>query len=442
MSKENKEIEKLYDLWINAKDEDEKYLIGWLYWNTSLFNPTLEGLSAYKAYRNLPKERRMEYALYSSNLFDIFFLLNDEQLDFIERTLPPYPYIGEMIWKDRNLREEEINLLKERIPKNPIKARKFIKEKERILKKYGLTSEEYASILEKQKEDDWKDFQKIIILFYGTTAVETYLATSNPWSVFFYLLTFPIPYQLLKYLSFKLPNKRIRNYIDKISLLYFAARSPLGLAISTVEFGFLTSFISKAIEKYWYSENFPNFLRKSIYATQTFLSNLKTKEFDEREIREQLYNIRVDSLSIPQTSINRFKEEVDNGIIELEDPRKVLLHPWAISWFRRKVVAIPEGREIKIVDKEFVRKLAEREGTFLDKMEIEIKKYPTKYLGFDLWNGRIVFTRDVIGVLPCHILDALAYKEGYIAILGKKGDELFEKKLLEEVRKIYQTKEE
>jgi hypothetical protein len=243
MSKENKEIEKLYDLWVNAKDEDDKYLIGWLYWNISLFNLTLEGLSAYKAYRNLPKERRMEYAIYSSNLFDIFFLLNDEQLDFIERTLPPYPYIGEMIWKDRNLREEEINLLKERIPKNPVKARKLIKDKERILKKYGLTSEEYASILEKRKEDDWKDFRKIMILFYGTTAVETYLATSNPWSAFFYLLTFPIPYQVLKYLSFKLPNKRIRNYIDKISLLYFAARSPVGLAISTVEFGFLNSLI-------------------------------------------------------------------------------------------------------------------------------------------------------------------------------------------------------
>jgi hypothetical protein len=118
------------------------------------------------------------------------------------------------------------------------------------------------------------------------------------------------------------------------------------------------------------------------------------------------------------------------------------LHPWSISWFRRKVVAIPEGREIKIVDKEFVRKLAEKEGTFLDKIEVEIKKYPKKYLCFDLWNGRIVFTRDVIGVLPCRIFDALAYKEGYIAILGKKADELFEKKLLEEVRKIHQTKEE
>jgi hypothetical protein len=435
----SKNIQKIYNAWKNSEKEEDRYLIGWLHWSTPLFNPTLERLSAYKAYRSLPENKRMQYAEFSSHLYDIFFLLSSEQLDFIERNLPPYPYIAEMIWKERNVSEEEAKILSEKIPRNPLKARKLMKEKEKILEKYELISEEYRSILEKRRESDWKTLRKILALFYGTTSLELYLSTSNPLSPIIYLLSFPVPYQGLKYLSSKFPDRRIRRYIDKVLLFYWIARSPSGMLLSTLEFSLGVPLISKAIEKCWYSDYFPDFLRKLIYKSQTFASALKTENFDEREIRETLYNIKIDSPSIPQSSIERFKEEIDNEVIEIEDPRKVLLHPWSISWFRRKVVAIPEGSEIKIIDKEFVRKLAEKEGTFTKVMEEKVKKYPTRYLGFDLWEGRIVFTRDIIGVLPCQILDALAYKEGYTAILGKKADELLKSRLLQEARKMNQS---
>jgi len=429
MNNNRKNVERLYKLWIGREDENEKYLIGWLYWNSPLFTPTLEGLSAYKAYRSLSEEKRMEYAMYSSNLYDVFFLLNAQQISFVERTLPPYPYILEMVWKDKDVSKEDVEILKKKLSKNPVKSMKIVKEKERVLKKYGMISDEYITILERRKVNEWKDLQKIMALFYGITATQTYLLTSNLLAAILYLLSFPVPYQTLRYISLKLPDKRIRSYIDKISLLYFASSSPLGLAISTLEFGILAPLISKVIKKYWYSDYFPNLLRGSIYKVQTFLSGLKTKKFDEKEMRELLYNIKIESTSIPKSSIDRFREEIDNEIIEIEDPRKVLLDPLAISWFRRKVVVIPEGREIKIVDKEFVRKLAQKEGIFLSEMEARIKKYPLQYLGFDVHNGKLVFTRDIIGILPCQIQDALAYKEGYLAVLGKKADNLFEKTL-------------
>jgi hypothetical protein len=49
-------------------------------------------------------------------------------------------------------------------------------------------------------------------------------------------------------------------------------------------------------------------------------------------------------------------------LIEIEDPRNVLLDPWALSWFRRRIVAVQEGSSIRIVDKDFVKKLASKEG--------------------------------------------------------------------------------
>ena len=424
----DEKVNELYNLWMNLKNEEEKYLVGWLHWNVPLFTPTIEGLSAYKAYRSLPNSRRGEYALYSSHLYDIFFLLDEEKIGLIERTLPPYAYIGEMIWKEKSLPEEEVEILKRKLPRNPLKARELLKKKEKILRKYDLISEEYEDILERRKEDDWKDLRKIMAFFYGITSVEIYLSTSDFLNPLLYLSTFPIPYQILKYFSFKFSNKKLKNYIDKLLLLYFFAKSPIGLVISTVKFGILASFIPKIIEKYWHSRYFPNFLRKSLYSTEIFLSNLKPKRFDEREIREELYNIRIDSQNIPKSAVDRFKEEVDNEIIEIEDPRKLLLDPWAISWYRRRVVAIPEGKEIKVVDKNFVAKLARKEGVFLDEMEERIKKRPLTYLGFDLWNGKIVFTRDIIGILPCKIQDALAYKEGYTAVLGKKADKILEER--------------
>jgi hypothetical protein len=423
-----KRLDEICKIWESSKEE-ERFLIGRLYWMTPIFKPTVEGLSAYKAYESLPRYERVEYAKFSSNLYDLFFLLSPEQVDFVERNLPPYYSILRMIGDDRKIPEDEIRILTEKTPKNPLKSMKIRKEKEKIAERYGLIPEEYKSILKIQREDDWKSFRKIMILFYGATTLELYLSTSNPTVPFLYLSTFLLPYNLLRYLSFKISDKRVANFIDKLTTVYITARSPQSVAISLAEYSFGAPLIAKGIEKYWSSDYFPNFLRETIYSIQAFISGLKTRNFDEKEMRELLYNIKIESSSIPQSSIDRFKEEIDNELIELEDPRKALLHPFSISWLRRKVVAIPEGRNIRIIDRQFIRKLAEKEGTFEKEMEGRVIRNPTKYLGLDLWRGKLVYTRDIIGILPCQIENALAYKEGYTAVLGKKSDELMDGKM-------------
>ena len=372
----------------------------------------------------------MEYAVYSSYIFEIFFSLSKEELEEIERTLPPYSYILETIGKNRNIPHEEIEILKKNLPTNPFKARKILKKKKEILDRYELISEEYHSILRNYRKEEWKDFMAPLAIFYGLSSFGIYSYTSNPLSVLLYLLTYPLPYQLLKYLSFRSEN--LKKYTEKSLPIFFILRAPLGFLLSLIEFGIISPLISKTIEKYWTSKNFPNFLRKTVYELGIFLSRLKVKKFDERELREILYDIKVDSTSIPRTVIERFRERVDSGAIELEDPREKLYHPYALSWYRRRVVAVPKGEEIEIVDRRYIKKLARIEGLTEERLEGRIKKYPLEYLGYDLWNGKPAFVRDVIGVLPCKISDALAYKEGYLNILAMKCDELIEGKLLME----------
>jgi hypothetical protein len=267
-------------------------------------------------------------------------------------------------------------------------------------------------------------------LFYAATSLELYFSTGDPTTPLIYLASFPLPYQTIKYISRKVPNKRIRDYVDKLSSLYLVARSPVGTMLSLAEFGFVAPLISNTIEKAWYSDYFPDLLRKAIYETQIRISGIKPRELDEKEMREKLYNIKIDSPNIPKSAVERFKDEVEDGLIEIEDPRKVLLNPWVLSWFRRKIVAIPEGSSIRIVDKDFVKKLASKEGISEREIEKIIEKIPTKYLGIDYWNDKLVYTRDLIGILPCDIDIALAHKEGYTAILGKKADEIMERRML------------
>jgi hypothetical protein len=424
-----KEYQEVYRKWGESREED-RFLIGWLNSKNPSFNKTIEGLSAYRAYKSLPGEEKTKYAEYSSYLFDVFFLLPEEKIGFIERNLPPYEYVAEMIWEGKNLTDEEREILTKKIPKNPLKAIRLVKNKEEILRRHGLISEEYQAILERQRETEWRDTRKLLALFYAVTSLELYLSTRDPTAPLIYLASFPLPYQTIKYISRKVPNKRVRDYVDKLSSLYLVARSPVGAALSLAEFGFVAPLISKTIEKAWYSDYFPDLLRKAIYETQIRISGIKPRELDEKEMREKLYNIKIDSPNIPKSAVERFKDEVEDGLIEIEDPRKTLLDPWALSWFRRKVVAIPEGNSIRIVDKDFVKKLASKEGISEREIEKTIEKIPTKYLGIDYWNDKRAYTRDLIGILPCDIDIALAHKEGYTAILGKKADEIIEKKML------------
>jgi hypothetical protein len=423
------EYQEVYRKWRESGEED-RFLIGWLSSKIPSFNKTIEGLSAYRAYQSLTKEEKMRYAEYSSYLFDVFFLLPEEKIGFIERNLPPYEYVARMVWEGKNLTDEEREILTKKIHKNPLKAMRLVKNKEEILRRHGLISEEYQSILERQRESEWSDTRKLLALFYAATSLELYLSTGDPMTPLIYLVSFPLPYQATKYISRKVPNKKIRDYVDKLSYLYLVARSPLGIMLRLAEFGFVAPIISKTIEKAWYSDYFPDLLRKAIYETQVRISGIKPRDFDEREMREKLYNISINSPNIPKSAVERFKDEVEDGLIEIEDPRKVLIDSWALSWYRRKVVAIPEGSSIRIVDKEFVKKLASKEGISEREIEKIIEKIPTMYLGIDYWNGKLAYTRDLIGILPCDIDTVLAHKEGYKAILGKKADKIMERRML------------
>jgi len=415
------EYSEIFRAW-KAGNEEEKFVTGWLFsgW-VSPFKQTIEELTAYTAYRSVGESIRNKYAEISPHLSYLFFSLSPEQLSFVERTLPPYPYVFQMVLEGKNFSEGEIEILRKKIPRNPLKALGIIREKEKILKKHDLIPEEYQLILERQKESDWRDTQRLLALFYATTSLQIYLSTHNPLAPIAYLMTFPIPYQTFKYLSRKIPNKKLRSYLDKISLAYLLATSPTGMIISSLQFGLAAPLISRLIEKYWHSDFFPDLIREAIYETQVRFSGLKPTKFDEKKIRGELYEIKINSPNLPASAIEKFRDEVESGLVEIEDPRKVLFSPFALSWFRRRVVAIKEGSEVKVVDKEYIKKLSQKEGI----PEREIERNPGKYLGIDLLRSKgVAYTRDIIGILPCEVEEALVYKEGYTAILGKKADEI------------------
>jgi len=231
------EWEELYKVWASSRGEEGRFVTGWLYWSTPLFHPTLEGLTAFKAYRSLPRDEGLEYAVFSSHLYDVFFSLSQEQLDFVERNLPPYPHIVEEIWRGRGLDAQEREVLGRRVPRNPLRAIRLVREKEEIVRRHGLIPEEYQSILDRQREADWRSTRRLLALFYAAVSLEIFLSTLNPAAPLVYLLTFPLPYQGLRYLSSRIPSRRVRSYVDKASLVYLLARSPAGLLLSTVEFG-------------------------------------------------------------------------------------------------------------------------------------------------------------------------------------------------------------
>ena len=416
--------------WAGLRGEDEKFLAGWLMWRHPAFRSTIEGLSAYRAYKSLPREDGLRYASYSSFLFDVFFNLSGDQLVAVERTLPPYPRVWEMALEGRGLTWEEIEVLRSRLPLNPFRALRLARERERILERRGLVSGEYRLILERQRLEDWRVMEKALGAFYGVTGISVLFSTGSFLAMLLYVLSFPLPYLGLRRLALQYGGRRLRRYVNAVLAVYGFARSPFGVLIGGLEYGVLSPMLARIVERFWGSRRFPGWLRERLYGAQLAVSGLRAGRFDERDIRDRLLGLRIGSPGIPRSAVERFREEVESGYIEVVDIRRALLDPWALSWYRRRVVAVQEGRDVKIVDKDFVRMLAEREGMGLGEMEDRVRKWPLMYLGFDYWNGRPAYTRDVIGVLPCEIVDGLLYKEGYTAVLGKRADEIVEKRML------------
>ena len=385
------------------------------------YSYTLEGLSAQTAYNSLGEDR-IEYSVFSKSLDPVFLAFTPEELKIIEKYLPPYPEIVSAYYKKRQVSEEEIKVLNKKLPfyqRLTRKGRQLAKSKKEISNK--LLPEEWLKIQQAYNRKVWYDFRKTLIPLYATGILSTYLATHNLFYAI-YWLTGILPYYGLKIASDKIMNRTISKHLDRIASLYFFGRYTFGAVESMAEFGFIAPQIGKLMEKAW--SYTPKPVRKIIDKTEKFLTGVKPKKFDEKEMRIELYSVP-DTIStgLPTSTIEKYKEDLDNELIEVEDPRRTLTEPFTLSYHSRKAVVIND----KIIDKQWVRKLAEKEGRFLDSVEEEVVKRPWKHLGIDVVDGKIAWVRDIIGILPSKrkgLHQGLIRKEGYLTLLGKQADEL------------------
>jgi len=383
---------------------NERYLFSYLNREKPEFAKTVEALAAQKAYNSLPEELRLEYAVYSTSLDPIFFKTD---LNWVEENLPPYPLIVKK-YVEENLSKENL----EELRKNPRKFKKLLAE---------TLPKEWVEIQEEYSKQLWYDFRKLIIPTYILGIASTYLATGNPYSILYWASGI-VPYYILKIFAYTTKNKKVSKYLDSTAAIYFFGRFGVSAMLSVIELSYLAPIIGRQLEKIW--PYLPRKARKVIDLIEKWLSGIKLKEFDEKEIRNSLLEVpRVVRHKVPRKAFEKYLDELENGLIEIEDPRKLLYKPFVLSYHRRKAVVERRG----IVDKDFVRKLAKVEGTFIEEMERRIERKPWKYLGVDLINGEIVWVRDIIGILSVKnegLFLGSVRKEGYNCLLGKRADEI------------------
>jgi len=401
----------------------ERFLIGYLNRNLPEYEKTIESLSAQIAYNSLDENEKIEYAIFSQSLEPLFFNLSRKELRMIEENLPPFSKIIQQIFKKLKIEEEEAEILRKKIPFYKLfteEGRELRKRKKEIYKK--ILNEEWEKISNVYKKKLWMDFQKLLIPLYVTGVLETYFATSNPYLIAYGLLVFSMPYYLLRYASYELTNKRISQYLSRLATIYFIGRNPTGFLQSMIEFGVLAPKIGELVERAW--PYLPKKARKIIDRTEKFLSNVKPKKFDKKEIAERLYEVpKFLDTSIPNYVLEKYRENIESGKIEVENPRETLAKPYVLGYHRRAIVV----QDRKIVDKDYVRKLAKIEGINLEKMEEEILKRPEKYLGIDMKNGKLVYVKDIIGIVPSKkegLYEGVIRKEGYLCMLALKSDEI------------------
>ena len=167
-----------------------------------------------------------------------------------------------------------------------------------------------------------------------------------------------------------------------------------------LEFGVGSSLLGKMVERGW--KYIPKTVRKMIDASEKFLSGIKVGKFDEREVREELYeNSRLVFSSLPKKVFDKFRGDVDNGIIEVENAREIQRNPSSLGYWERRKVLEKRGSKLEIVDKRYVRKLASIQGMFLNDFENLILRRPYEFLRIDVdRDGNTVYTKDVIGIYP------------------------------------------
>jgi len=368
-----------------------------------IYKETIEGLTAQISYRSLDEKSRMEYGVYSGFIVGhpTFFLLSNEELALIERNLPPYPSIVKYVYKKVGISYEGVEeMSKKRNLLYSLVNRRIATKKKEIKQK--LVSEEYEKIMKEYSKQISRKMRKVFIPFYLSSSIillQIVLQTGNPYLLLPWLSTVA-PYYLFTELSYKLKDRKISNAIQKTCSIYYFSTNPIGATQSMLKFGVGSSLFGTTIEKGW--RYIPKSVRKSIDASEKFLSGIKVGKFDEREIREELYeNSKAILSSLPDKVFDKFREDIDNGIIEVENPREILREPFSFGYWERRKVLEKRGDKWEIVDKRYVRKLAGIQGMFLDDFENLILRRPYEFLRIDVdRNGNIVYAKDVIGIYP------------------------------------------
>ena len=383
--------------------ESKNFIIGFNRRAEPIYRETIEELTAQISYRSLDEKSKMEYGAYSGFIVGhpIFFLLSNEELALIERNLPPYPSIVRYVYEKVGISYEDVKEInKKRNLLYSLVNRRLAANKKEIRQK--LVSEEYEKIMNEYSKRISKGIKKVFIPLYLSSSIiflQTVLQTGDPYFLLPWLSTIA-PCYLLAELSYKIKDRKVSDAIRKTSLIYYFSTRPIGAIQFILEFKVLSSLLGEMIEKGW--KYLPKTIRKGIDASEKFLSGVKVGKFDEREIREELYeNSKAVLSSLPNKVFDRFREDLDNGIIEIENAREIQRRPFSFGYWKRRKVLERRGNKWEIVDKEYVRKLASIQGMFLEDFESLILRRPYEFLRIDVdRNGNIVYTKDVIGVYP------------------------------------------
>jgi len=379
---------------------NKKFMMGFNRRMEPIYRETIEGLTAQISYRSLEEEFKVEFGVYSDSIarHPIFFLLSDEELALIEQSLPPYPSIVRYVYEKVGISYGDVEEMvgKRNLLYSLVNRRMVAKEREMRRK---LVSEEYEKVMKEYSKHIGRKIRKLFIPFYLWTASIILLQTGNPYLLLSWL-SIVAPYYLLIELSYKFKDRKISDAIQKASLIYFISTNPMGALKSMLEFGVGGSLFGAIMERGW--KYLPKSVRRGIDASEKFLSGIKVGRFDEREIRRELYeNSKAILSSLPNNVFDKFREDVDNGIIEVENAREIQRKPFSLGYWERRKVLEQKGNKLEIIDKKYVRKLASIQGMFLDDFENLIVKKPYEFLRIDVdRNGNTIFTKDVIGIYP------------------------------------------
>ena len=80
-------------------------------------------------------------------------------------------------------------------------------------------------------------------------------------------------------------------------------------------------------------------IRKVLDKSEKFLSGVKAKKFDEKEIRNLLYDVPNEIKTyVPSSSIESYKDGIENRFIKVEDPRENLEEAYVLGYHKREEV--------------------------------------------------------------------------------------------------------